>query len=155
MKGRNFAFGSFIRNSSFLNFAPFLDVTPAPRTMFFFLYALFIFSSIQNVKCARTKDLPNEIYQELQPAAFRFKRNDNGHGENYNASLQKPKADKLISNSALRDDYHQMATQDGAQPKFQAPEWMKPDLMERQVIAKPLNSDVSQILYEDVFLSAP
>ena len=123
-----------------------MDVTPAPRKMFFFLYALFVFSSIQNVRCYRTKDLSNEKYQEDDLALFRYKRNDNGDKANLSVPVQQPKADKLISNSALRDDDQRLGNINDGRPIFQAPKWTKPELMERQVFAKPLNAIVSKIL---------
>ena len=106
-----------------------------------------MFSSIQNVRCYRTKDLSNENYEEGEPALFRYKRNDNVYKANLNFPLQQPKANKLISNSALRNDDQTLGNSDDDRPIFQAPEWKNKKLMERKVFAEPLNGEVSKLIF--------
>ena len=65
---------------------------------------------------------------------------------NLSVPVQQPKADKLISNSALRNEDQTLGNLNDGRPIFQAPKWTKPEQMERQVFAKPLNEIVSKIL---------
>ena len=105
-----------------------------------------MFSSIQNVRCYRTKDLSNENYEEGDLALFRYKRNDNVYKANLSFPLQQPKANKLISNLALGNVDQTQANSDEDRPIFQAPEWKNKKLVERLVFAEPLNGDVSKLL---------
>ena len=152
MKGKTFTFGSFIRKNSFLNCTPFLDLTPASRKVFCIVYALFVFSLFQNVLCENINDLSNisnENYQHPEPnVVVRNRRSEQEIlFQNFSVSEHEPVADKLIAKPTRSHNNHRIGSQEDEQVKAQAPKWTRPDLMERQVYAKPLNQIVSQTMF--------
>ena len=146
MKGRNFTFGSFTKQRSFLRFAPSVDMTLPLRKMF---SALFIIVLIPNVLAYDTNDLFIENYQYSNPSIVRYKRNDVLASEDdLNAStLDAPVADKLISESTQANINRPIRNQVQRPIRPGPPSWKNPEQMERKVIAHPLNDIVSLQLY--------
>ena len=146
MKGRNFTFGSFTKQRSFLRFAPFVDMTLPLRKMF---SALFIIVLIQNVLAYDTNDLFIENYQYSNPSIVRYKRNDVlPSADDLNVStLDTPVADKLISEATQPNINRPLRNQVERPIRPGPPNWKHPEQMERKVIAQPLNNIVSLPLY--------
>ena len=146
MKGRNFTFGSFTKQRSFLRFAPFVGMTLPLRKMF---SALFIIVLIQNVLAYDTNDLFIENYQYSNPSIVRYKRNDVlPSGDDLNVStLDTPVADKLISESTQGNINRPIRNHVQRPIRPGPPSWKNPEQMERKVIAHPLNDIVSLQLY--------
>ena len=146
MKGRNFTFGSFTKQRSFLRFAPSVDMTLPLRKMF---SALFIIVLIPNVLAYDTNDLFIENYQYSKPSIVRYKRNDVLPAEDdLNVStLDTPIADKLISESTQANINRPIRNQVQRPYRAGPPSWKNPEQMERKVIAHPLNDIVSLQLY--------
>ena len=142
-------FGSFIRKNSFLNRAPFVDLTPASRKMYYIVYALFVFSFFQNVLCENTNDSFKVSYENSHlNDLVRNKRNDQKRPSyTFKGSEYEPVADKLIAQPTGSNNNHPMGNHEVEQEEGQAPKWTKPELMERQVYAKPLNEIVSLIMF--------
>ena len=142
MKGRNFTFGSFTKQRSFLRFAPSVDMTLPLRKMF---SALFIIVLIQNVLAYDTNDLFIENYQYSNPSIVRYKRNDVlPSGDDLNVStLDTPVADKLISESTQANINRPIRNHVQRPIRPGPPSWKNPEQMERKVIAHPLNDIVS------------
>ena len=146
MKGRNFTFGSFTKQRSFLRFAPSVDMTLPLRKMF---SALFIIVLIQNVLAYDTSDLFIEKHQYTNPSIVRYKRNDVlPPGDDLNAStLDTPVANKLISESTQANINRPVRNQNQRPYRPGPPNWKHPEQMERKVIAEPLNNIVSLPFY--------
>lgn len=146
MKGRNFTFGSFTKQRSFLRFAPSVDMTLPLRKMF---SALFIIVLIQNVLAYDTNDSFIEKYQYTNPSIVRHKRNDVlPPGDDLNAStLDTPVANKLISESTQANINRPIRNQNQRPYRPGPPNWKHPEQMERKVIAEPLNNIVSLPFY--------
>ena len=146
MKGRNFTFGSFTKQRSFLRFAPSVDMTLPLRKMF---SALFIIVLIPNVLAYDTNDLFIENYQYSNPSIVRYKRNDVlPSGDDLNVStLDTPVADKLISESTQANINRPIRNHVQRPIRPGPPSWKNPEQMERKVIAHPLNDIVSLQLY--------
>ena len=146
MKGRNFTFGSFTKQRSFLRFAPSVDMTLPLRKMF---SALFIIVLIQNVLAYDTSDLFIEKHQYTNPSIVRYKRNDVlPPVHDLNAStLDTPVANKLISESTHANINRPIRNQVQRPIRPGPPSWKNPEQMERKVIAEPLNNIVSLPFY--------
>ena len=146
MKGRNFTFGSFNKQRSFLRFAPSVDMTLPLRKMF---SALFIIVLIPNVLAYDANDLSIENYQYSNPSIVRYKRNDVlPSGDDLNVStLDTPVADKLISESTQGNINRPIRNHVQRPIRPGPPSWKNPEQMERKVIAHPLNDIVSLQLY--------
>ena len=136
----NFTFVTFVKRSNFLCFTPFIALTPVSQKMFVILYALFAFSLIQNVACYDTI----ENTRHFEPGVVRLKRNDNLSERDLDAYENEPKADKLVSKDSIYAN-HPTGVQKDRSARAEPPRWTKPDMMQRQVVAKPINQIVSWI----------
>ena len=115
-----------------------MALTPASRKMFVVFYALFAFSLIQNIACDDLK----ENTQHFKPAVLRFKRNDDISERDLLAYENEPKADKLVSKESIYTN-HLIGANGNINAPAEPPRWTKPEMMGRQVVARPVDQTVS------------
>ena len=111
--------------------------------MFFILYALFIISSIEAATCFNTDDLSTDTNRHLWTGIVRHKRNDELSKETLSLSEREPIADKLVSKESLSTPTRPTRHKEDGRAQSKPPQWLRPEMMEREILVKPPNQIVS------------
>ena len=121
-----------------------MDLTPVSTKMFFILYALFIISSIEAASCFNTDDLSTDTNRYLGTGIIvRHKRNDELSKETLSISEREPIADKLVSKEAINTPTRPTRHKEDGRAQSKPPQWLRPEMMEREILVKPPNQIVS------------